>query len=210
MNNLPNKLNRYFTASAFGLCLAAAGCGNGGNTPPTASGQKATTPAGQNEVAAGGSNGKIAYVDMDTLQAKYEYLKAKRDELEKRTAAIDAEIGKMGQTLQTKYAAFQKKAQAGTLSQAEGEAGQRELAQMQENIETRRQTLGNQLLKDQEAFNKDLQDRLDAFLEKYNADKKYDYILSYAKGGSILFANKALNITEDVVKGMNEAANGVK
>lgn len=151
--------------------------------------------------------GKIAYVDMDTLEAKYDYLKAKKAELEKKTAALDAEVGKMAQNLQNEYAAFQKKAQAGTLTQAEGEAGQKKLGEMQQNIETRRQTLGNQLMKEQEAFTKDLQSRLDAYLLKYNADKGYDYILSYAKGGSILFANKALDITADVVKGMNAESN---
>jgi outer membrane protein len=152
--------------------------------------------------------GKIAYVDMDTLEAKYDYLKAKKAELEKKTAALDAEVGKMAQNLQNEYAAFQKKAQAGTLTQAEGEAGQKRLGEMQQNIETRRQTLGAQLMKEQEAFTKDLQSRLDAYLLKYNANKGYDYILSYAKGGSILFANKALDITADVVKGMNAESSG--
>lgn len=148
-------------------------------------------------------SGKIAYVDMDTMEAKYEYLKSKRAELEKETQQLDNEIGRMTQTLQNEYVAFQKKAQAGTLTQAEGEAGQKRLAGMQENIEQRKQTLGSQLMKKQEAFNKDLQNRLDAYLVKYNKEKGYDYILSYAKGGSILFANKSLDITEDVVKGMN-------
>lgn len=148
-------------------------------------------------------SGKIAYVDMDTLEAKYEYLKSKRAELEKETMQLDNEIGRMTQNLQNEYVAFQKKAQAGTLTQAEGEAGQKKLAGMQENIEQRKQTLGSQLMKKQEAFNKDLQSRLDAYLVKYNAEKGYDYILSYAKGGSILFANKSLDITADVVKGMN-------
>jgi outer membrane protein len=152
--------------------------------------------------------GKIAYVDMDTLEAKYDYLKTKKAELEKKTAALDAEVGKMAQNLQNEYAAFQKKAQAGTLTQAEGDAAQKRLQDMQQNIETRRQTLGAQLMKEQEAFTKDLQSRLDAYLLKYNADKGYDYILSYAKGGSILFANKALDITADVIKGMNAESNG--
>jgi outer membrane protein len=100
--------------------------------------------------------------------------------------------------------AFQKKAQAGTLSQSEGEATQKRLAQMQQNVETRRQSVGNELMEEQQKFNEELQRRLDAFLEDYNKDKQYDYILSYAKGGSILLANKTLDITRDVIKGMNE------
>jgi outer membrane protein len=196
--NVSNSLLICGIASAifFASCDNKKTTGSDKKTEPTQT-APATAPTG-----------KIAYVDMDTLEAKYDYLKAKKAELEKKTAALDAEVGKMAQNLQSEYAAFQKKAQAGTLTQAEGEAGQKRLGEMQQNIETRRQTLGAQLMKEQEAFTKDLQSRLDAYLLKYNADKGYDYILSYAKGGSILFANKALDITADVIKGMNAESNG--
>ena len=158
---------------------------------------KATTPSG-----------KIAYVNLDTLGEKYEYFKLRKAEFEKKTANMEAEVEKLAQNLQSEYAAFQKKAQAGTLTQAEGEAGQKKLGQMQQNIETRRQSLGSQLMKEQETFNAELQKRLDDYLVKYNEDKGYDLILSYVKGGNILFANKALDITDDVIKGMNAEDTG--
>jgi len=116
---------------------------------------------------------------------------------------MEGEVERLAKNLQNEYAAFQKKAQAGTLTQAEGEAGQKRLGQMQQNIEEQRQKLGAQLMKEQDAFNAELQQRLDDYLIKYNADKGYDLILSYVKGGNILFANKALDITDDVIKGMN-------
>ena len=59
-------------------------------------------------------------------------------------------------------------------------------------------------MEDQEAFNKDFQASLDKLLEAYNKDRGFDYILSYAKGGSILWANKQLDITNDVVEALNE------
>lgn len=153
----------------------------------------------------GGSHERrIAYVDMDTLQVKYEYLKTGKANLEKESVALEAELGKMTQNLQNEYVAFQKKAQAGTLSQADGEAGQKKLQQMQQTLEERKQNMGAQLMKKSDAFTKDLQTRLDNYLLKYNADKRFDYILQYQKGGTILFANPALDITEDVAKGMNE------
>jgi outer membrane protein len=194
---LSKKLSNSLLFCGVASAMFFASCDN---KKTTESDKKAATTQ---TAPATAPTGKIAYVDMDTLEAKYDYLKAKKSELEKKTAALDAEVGKMAQNLQNEYAAFQKKAQAGTLTQAEGEAGQKRLGEMQQNIETRRQTLGAQLMKEQEAFTKDLQSKLDAYLLKYNADKGYDYILSYAKGGSILFANKALDITADVIKGMN-------
>ena len=79
--------------------------------------------------------------------------------------------------------------------------------QMQQSLETRKQSLTDQLVKEQEEFNKDLKMRLDAFLEEYNKTKGYDYILSYtASGSAILYANKQFDITKDVVDGMNARA----
>ena len=165
-----------------------------------------TAPAGTPAAAAPATapSGKIAYVNLDTLGDRYEYFKTKKADFEKRQAAMEAEVERLAQSLQNEYAAFQKKAQAGTLTQAEGEAAQKKLAGMQQNVESRRQSLGGQLMKEQEEFNKELQDRLDNYLVKYNANKGYDFILSYVKGGNILLANKSLDITEDVIKGMNE------
>ena len=121
---------------------------------------------------------------------------------------MEAEVERLAQSFQNEYVAFQKKAQAGTLTQAEGEAAQKKLGQMQQNIEGRRQSLQTQLMKEQEIFNKELQKRLDDYLVKYNADKGYDFILSYVKGGNILFANRALDITAEVIKGMNAEDSG--
>ncbi|OJW84918.1 MAG: hypothetical protein BGO69_10260 [Bacteroidetes bacterium 46-16] len=150
--------------------------------------------------------GRIAYVNIDTLEAHYEYLKNKKDQFKKRQQDVDAELQRSAQQIQNDYMNVQKKAQANTLTQSEYEAAEKRLTQMQQSLETRKQVLTEQLLKEQDDFNKDLQLRLDKFLEGYNQDKHFDYILSYSQGGSILFTNKELDITNDVIKGMNQAA----
>jgi outer membrane protein len=77
---------------------------------------------------------------------------------------------------------------------------------MQRALEARRNTLSEQLQKKQLDFSTQLQKNIDDYLATYNKDGKYDYILSYSRSGSILFANKALDITDDVLKGLNETA----
>ena len=147
---------------------------------------------------------KVAYVDIDTLEANYNYFKLKKAEFETRQKNIDAELEKMANSLQSEYSSLQKQAQAGTLSQSDGEAAQNRLMQRQQELELKRQNLGAKFLKDQEAFNKEIHDNLHAYIEKYNIEKGYDYILSYSMDGSILFANKDLDLTRDIIKGMNQ------
>lgn len=159
-------------------------------------------------VAEGGSSSastNVAFVDIDSFQNNYTFLKAKREEFNKRQSSMQIELERSAQQLQSNAQAFQQKVQAGTISQSEGEATQRKLVQMQESLRLREQALTEQLLKEKDEFNEQLHNDLDAFLKEYNKDKKYDYILSYSKVGSpILLGSDALNITEDVIKGMNE------
>lgn len=147
---------------------------------------------------------RVAYVDIDTLESGYTYFKMRKEEFETRQKQIDAELEKMANSLQNDYVALQKKAQAGQLSESEGEAAQQSLMKRQQEIEMKRQNLGTKYLKDQEDFNKELHDDLYSYIEEYNADKGYDYILSYSKDGSILYANDAHNVTADIIRGMNE------
>ncbi|MCW3121681.1 MAG: hypothetical protein JWQ38_1173 [Flavipsychrobacter sp.] len=184
--------------SAF-LALGACNNANSKNTPAAV-----TTVA-----AEPGTNnaGKVAYVNIDSLEANYELLKTKREQFKARQEQMEGELERSYQQMQNDAASLQKKAEANQLTQSEGEAAQKRLMQMRQSLETRKQALTEQLMKEQETFNKDLKTRLDAFLEEYNKTRHYDYILSFsASGSSILYANKQLDITKDVVAGMNASA----
>ncbi len=153
------------------------------------------------------SPNKIAYVNIDTLEAKYELLKTKREDFKKRQEAMESELQRSYQQMQSDAEQVQKKAEANTLTQSEYESAQKRLYQMQKSLESRKQSLTEQLMKEQEDFNKDLKTRLDAFLDEYNKTRHYDYILSYSyAGSSLLYVNKELDITKDVVDGMNASA----
>jgi outer membrane protein len=157
--------------------------------------------------SAGAATGKIAYVNIDTLEAKYELLKAKREDFKKRQEQMESELQRSYMQMQADAQEMQKKAEAHTLTQPEYESAQKRLNQMQQSLQSRKESLSDQLMKEQEEFNKDLKTRLDAFLDEYNKTRHYDYILSYSyAGSSLLYVNKQLDITKDVVDGMNAAS----
>ncbi|HET8572350.1 MAG TPA: OmpH family outer membrane protein [Edaphocola sp.] len=196
-----NFLNLSLSGMALALAIGLASCQQKSNKANNARPDTATQAADKDE-----SGVRIAYVNIDTLEAKYTYYKEAKDAFDKKQAAVEAQLRASAEKLQSEYLGLKKKAQAGTLSQAEGEAAEKRLAEMQQDLEAKRQSLTADLLKDQQAFTDKLQGQLDSFIAEYNKDKHYDYILSYAKGGSILLANPKLDITEDVLKSMNDAA----
>lgn len=171
------------------------------------SGKKNNVNTHTSVTSAGGTSatsGRIAYVDIDTLEANYTYLKNKKEEFAKRQESMKAELERSAQQMQNDIAGIQRKASAGTMTESEYKSAEKRVMQMQQSLQAREASLTKQLMDEQEAFNKELQTRLDQFLEEYNKDKHYDYILSYSRSGSILYADKSLNITNEVIKGMNE------
>jgi outer membrane protein len=147
---------------------------------------------------------KFAYVNIDSFEAGYLPMKTKQDEFKKKQEQMDNELQRSYQQMQSDAAEVQKKAQANTLSQAEYEAAQKRLMQMQQSLETRKQAMGEQLMKERDEFNKNLKSQIDTYFEEYNKTHHYDFIFYYSSGvSSILYANKALDITKEVVEGMN-------
>lgn len=188
---MKNTYSVLGTLAMAGVILFTVSCNNS-NTASTAA-----------PTAVGGA--KIAYVNIDSLEEHYELLKQHREEFKKRKDQMEGELQQSAQQMQAKAQDIQKRAQAQTLSQSEYEAAQKQYMNMQQSLESRNQALTEQLMKEQEEMNKDLKKRLDAYLETYNKDKHYDFILSYSAGGGspIMYANKSYEITKDVIAGMN-------
>lgn len=162
-----------------------------------------------NSTAPVNASSRIAFINIDTFEANYILLKNKKDEFKKRQSSMEAELQRSAQQMQNDVMELRRKAQAQTLSEAEGEAAQKRLAQMQQSLETRKQSMEEQFMKDQESFNNNLHDQLDSFLTEYNKTKHFDYILSYSRSNPvIMFADQTLNITQDVLEGMNARAAG--
>lgn len=164
--------------------------------------QASNTTSANTENASGP---KLAYVNADTLNKHYQYLKDKEAAFEKKQAAYESEMAGKEKALQNEYASFQKKAQEGSLSQADGEAAQKRLGAQQQALEKRHQAISAEISKEQMAIQEEFQKKLDEFLAAFNEERNYDFIFTYSKnGGPILFANSALDITQEVLDAMND------
>lgn len=196
-----NYSSRTLIAATLAL-FSFASCKDKKTTGTTAS----TTTTGTTSTATPPS-GRFAYIDIDTFEANYTILKNKKADFNQRSTSIQNELQRSAQQLQNDAMEAQKKAQEGKMSESEGKATQQRLLQMQQSLETRKQNLEDQILKEQESFNQDLRKRLDAFLSRLSEERHYDFIFSYSKSNpSIMYANKGLDITQEVVKGMNDEA----
>ncbi len=146
---------------------------------------------------------RIAYVDIDTLQLNYKRFVSKKASFESRTKKIEGELKTKTKSLENQMVAFQKKAQTGGLTQAEGEKMQKNLLAKQKNLQQLEKNLSTKLFKDQDAFNEKFRKDLEAAVAEYNKDGKYDFVMLNTEEGAYLYSNPKLDITSEIVDILN-------
>lgn len=148
----------------------------------------------------------IAYVELDSLNENITYIRDKRKELEAEQKAIETEWENEYKKLEAQKNNFLKKGDA--ITQQEAEQFQKVLIQQQQSIDGKKQTLSQKLGEKGFGFMNQIQKELKDFLTAYNKEKKYMYILTTGTGlDYMVYKDSSLNITNDVIKGMNEKMN---
>ena len=175
---------------------------------------------GSSSASSGGDQGssvpsdvKIAFITSDSVLEHYEYLKVNKEQLEAKTKQMDADYRNRAQGLQNEIAAYQRNVGNMTLTQVR--ATEEDLGKKQQNLQLYQQSLGQALMEAEQKLNKELYDRVTAFLKKYGAEHDLQVVLKYDPTSDVLYGGKALDITGDVITGLNanyqqEKAGGTK
>lgn len=149
----------------------------------------------------------IAYVELDSMYENITYIKQRRTEMEAKQKRIEGEWETGMRGLEAKKNEFLKRGAA--ITQQEAEVFQGQLIQQQQQIDSKKQQAGQALSEESFSFTENVQKSLRDFLNEYNKEKKYMYILTTGTGlDYLVYKDPALNITGDVVKGMNEKMKG--
>lgn len=152
---------------------------------------------------------KIAYVEVDSIMSQYKFCKDYSFILQKKGQNIQSTLASKQQALQAAAANFQQKVQQNAYTREQAEAIQAGLQKQSADLQGLNQRLSNEFQVETEKYNAALRDSLRHFLNEYNKDKKYSLILSKA-GDNLLYADKAFDITNDVVAGLNKAYKPIK
>ena len=144
---------------------------------------------------------KVAYIDLDSLQSNYTYYKKIKADFERKQSAANNEITSMQKKFQARAMQLQQK--AATMNQQEQATAMDEIYKMQQDLQTRKQGIDNELYNYNSKMKEDILNRIQDFLKVYNKDGKYSYIFSY-EPGFMFYKDSTLNITPDVIAGLNQ------
>ena len=147
---------------------------------------------------------KIAYVEVDSIMSQYKFCKEYSLILQKKSQNIENTLAAKQNSLQAAAAKFQQDVQNNKYTQQQAEAVQANLQKQGADLQALQQRLGAEFQNETNTFNKALRDSIQHYLAAYNKDKKYGLILSKA-GDNIIYADKAYDITNEVIAGLNKA-----
>ncbi|WP_373511628.1 OmpH family outer membrane protein [Persicitalea sp.] len=164
------------------------------------SGNKSSSFSGSDSTGIGGR--RIVYVQVDSLLTNYTFFDDTRKELENKRFQLENDLANRGRSLENEIKFFQQKAQTMTLDQARSTEAQ--LGKKQQDLIAYRDRSAQTLAQEEADKNGELYDKIYEYIEKYNRDNDYEFVLGYSKGGGILFADSTLNVTQKMIDGLNE------
>ena len=170
------------------ICSCAANGNTNGAQQANAAGE---TPAAQ---------GSIVYVQLDSLVNQYDMYNDLKSELESKVQAVQEDLTKKGRSFESAVKDFEAKIAKGLLTRSQAEEQQQRLVEREQNLQGLSQQKQMELAEEEAVMMRRVMDAIQTYITKYNQDKGYALILSVP----VLAGDPSLNITQDVLVGLNE------
>lgn len=170
---------------------------NTNNAAPAAN----TTAVQTGEVAPAGS---IVYIQMDSLVNQYDMFNDLKSEFETKVVAIQDDLRKKSNAFEKSVTDFQNKMNKGLLTRSQAETQQQALAEREQNLRNLSQQKQLEMQEEEAVMLRKVMDAIQTYLVAYNKTHNYALILNTQASSVVLIGNPSLDITNDVLKGLNE------
>ena len=150
------------------------------------------------------AKGAIVYVDLDRILTEYDMANDLRSVVETKVQNIQAEVTRRGKKLENDVVDFQNKIDKGLMTRSVAEVQSQKLQQQELEFNNYAAQKEQEIQEEQVVMMNQLGDAIQTFINKYNEQKQYAMILTNSGGSPVLTADAALDITDDVLAGLNE------
>ncbi len=159
-----------------------------------------TAPAGETAPA-----GSIVYIQMDSLVNGYDMFNDLKSEFESKVEAIQDDLRKKGNAFEKSATDFQNKLNKGLLTRSQAETQQQALMQKEQDLRNLTQQKQMEMQEEEAVMLRRVMDAIQTYLNSYNQTHNYALILTTSAASStVIVGNPSLDITNDVLKGLNE------
>ncbi len=197
------KLNSMFLAAAAAMAgLTMAACADKGAATLVNEGVVDSTAT----VATADAieyNGKIVYVQIDSIMRGYGMAIDLQEAFAKKSEKAQNELNAKGRSLEREMRDYQEKAQKGLITRFQAQDIEEGLQKKQQSVLAYRDRMMQELGEEEAVMMNRISDAIMQYVKKYNAEKKFSMIISTQGANTVLMADPSLNITDELLAGLN-------
>ncbi len=146
----------------------------------------------------------IGFVDSDELMQRFTLAQKMREEMLAEQRRLESDLTQKQRNFQRRVEEFQQQIQRGLISMEQAQVKEQELMQEQQELMMLSEEYSERLQQKEIDFNVELFDSISSFMNRYNVEMGYDFILNYSPGGGLLFGEEQYDITDDFIEKINE------
>jgi len=149
-------------------------------------------------------NGKIRYIQLDTVLAKYKMAIDLTDELQKKYNSSEAALQSRQSDYEKEVNDYQYKVQRGLVTRTDAQNIEQTLYAKQQDLLQLQQQLSSEINEQNVVMNNQVINALTEYLKEHYSKLDCQYILGTTFGGAIMYAHDSLDISNEVIEGLNE------
>jgi len=145
---------------------------------------------------------KIGFVDNSVLINEYQERKDVEARLNTKIEAFKTRTDSLRSAFELEIKEAELKAR--TMSQSAIQTLSQELQQKEQVLSQRVQFEQQQIAQESQTLNDSIINRVKAFVQDYGKSNNYNFILGSNEAGSVLYGEEASDLTQDILKALNE------
>jgi outer membrane protein len=155
--------------------------------------------------------GDIVFIDIDSVLNNYQMYKDYNDEFERKAKISEAELSSKQKIYQKDVNDYQYKVERGLITRAEDQQIQQQLYNQQQTLLKLQQDKQQELAEQEQVTVNLVLNSITEYLKEVQPKYNYRYVFANRLvGGSIFYGSTNLDITKEIVQGLNEKYNRVK
>lgn len=144
---------------------------------------------------------RIAYINIDSVQSQYKYMKDIEAKLTEEAEAMQANFDTKLKSFERWQAKVQE--EFPLMLKSEQQKAQEEMMKKQQELQQMQQTMQMQLQQKEMDFNQRNLAKLQGFCKSYAEENGFDFVITAGMGSPILYANADFDVTEAVIAELN-------
>lgn len=147
--------------------------------------------------------GRIAYVNIDSLVSGYDLAIDLQAAFEEKAQKLDNDLAAKSRSLERGIADYEEKITKGLVTRSQAAELEENLTKQQNDFIAQRDQAVAQLSEEEAVMQNQIFYGITDYIKEYNKSAGYDMILTTSITGPILDANAELDITAEILKGIN-------